>query len=436
MMKNKIIIPTLIILVALIFLGRKLSWRDQWLPSYRNSGHDCLTLRVGLDVGSGGTRFRSAVVDRCEQRLLKTLVYFKVPLDFLREGSEDTPEGRKIKTEFMDKAETLISDSVEKIKKETTAALSLPALKEHPDLRPYQDLADGTIEVGGVATASLRKAMNGAEMVARLEKRGIPIKIIPQEQEGHLAFAGVQSVLGFGKISKGDGPQDNPPVGEEKALGAKVLEAKDIIVWDIGGGSSQIVGYGGAMDAEGAPLWNDFDSAVASVSTRDFVAKNFKGYSEKNEEFKKLSPNPLLPKSLAPSKAQKENQRLHEMVRAHLKTELGELFQKEWWKTHRDHFFGIGGVHGSLLGALRKIKGDKTLKGYSAQDLDVLLGRTIMLSDEDLSREFEVPSIYTGTFVTNILLVKILMTEMALPFVEVLDVDNTQGSLISPQFWN
>ncbi len=75
----------------------------------------------------------------------------------------------------------------------------------------------GSSEVLGVATAAIRRAANGAELVAAIESAcGLRVRILSGEEEARLAFVGAAGTLG------------HRPAG---ALG----------VVDVGGGSSEIV---------------------------------------------------------------------------------------------------------------------------------------------------------------------------------------------------
>lgn len=435
---KKILIAIFILLVGLVFLDQKLSLRDVWSPGGGKTGADCMKVRVALDMGSGATRFRSALIDTCVQKIIEPLAYIKVPLDFIGEGSLETPEGRQLKPEFMMKAESVIIDSLNQLKKQTMENLKekAPSLQSSLQGRFFEEK---DIEVAAVATASLRKVSNAESFINKLSERGIALTVIPQEEEGHLAFAGVQSVLGH---------SSKDPV-----------KLNEIVVWDIGGGSSQIVAYEGNLKdahdengAKGAPsAWKDYDSSLAAVSVKNFIAKAFKHFSDEKDEYKKQSPNPLIPE-ITPAiihevnsekpqqpkgqgEALKKLQELEQMMDNYTREQMAELLQQTWWHSRREHFYGIGGVHGGILSALKKLKGDSGLQGYTIKDLEELEAQVLPLNDEKITEQLGVPAPYTGTFGTNILLVKSLMKELGLQWLQVLDVDNTQGTLISSKFW-
>jgi exopolyphosphatase/guanosine-5'-triphosphate,3'-diphosphate pyrophosphatase len=74
----------------------------------------------------------------------------------------------------------------------------------------------GSIEVYGVATASIRRAANGIELLARItEACGVDIRLLSEDDEARLAFVGAARTLG------------HDPVGE-------------LAVVDVGGGSTEL----------------------------------------------------------------------------------------------------------------------------------------------------------------------------------------------------
>src|SRR5262249_9208412 len=75
----------------------------------------------------------------------------------------------------------------------------------------------GAVEVHGVATAAIRRAVNGAAMVAEINGTcGLIVSVLSGDEEARLAFVGAARTL------------DHPPAGP---LG----------VVDVGGGSSELV---------------------------------------------------------------------------------------------------------------------------------------------------------------------------------------------------
>ncbi|GGI08897.1 Ppx/GppA phosphatase family protein [Egicoccus halophilus] len=95
------------------------------------------------------------------------------------------------------------------------------------------DLArrSGAGEVTAVATAAIRDADNGSEVLAAIEAAtGVPVRILPGEEEARLSYLGVRSSV--------------------------ALEADPTLVLDLGGGSLEFaIGHGGTLDwAASTPL--------------------------------------------------------------------------------------------------------------------------------------------------------------------------------------
>lgn len=80
------------------------------------------------------------------------------------------------------------------------------------------------LAIAAIGTAALRKASNGSQVVRALEERiGIPVEVIPGDEESRLAYLGVQAGLD--------------------------LPGGVVVVFDTGGGSSQFTfGYDGGVD--------------------------------------------------------------------------------------------------------------------------------------------------------------------------------------------
>lgn len=142
--------------------------------------------RACIDIGSNTTRL---LVAECEA-------------DHLREVHQErafTRIGRGIADDGMI-AEAKIAEVAEVVSGQLGRARAL-----------------GSSEVLGVATAAIRRATNGPELVSAIETGcGLRVRILSAEEEARLAFVGAARTLG------------RPPLG---ALG----------VVDVGGGSSEIV---------------------------------------------------------------------------------------------------------------------------------------------------------------------------------------------------
>lgn len=90
----------------------------------------------------------------------------------------------------------------------------------------------GAEQFAGIATAAFRKAKNGPEFLLKLQKEGLPLRIISQEREAMLGFLTANHLC-------------------------QEIPAYDLVAWDCGGGSFQIT-------AEVPP---GFESWMKSVGT-------------------------------------------------------------------------------------------------------------------------------------------------------------------------
>jgi exopolyphosphatase/guanosine-5'-triphosphate,3'-diphosphate pyrophosphatase len=148
----------------------------------------CGEVRGILDVGSGATKMKVALVDHCTQKIIKILAddSIKVAYSADLKKSKDQKFSPEIQAQGLAAIETLV--------------------KKGNEQKPSRWF--------GIATSAFRTAKNGAEVLAADSKKtGIPLQVISQDQEGALGFAaGVQ-------VAK--------------------VPANEVVVWDIGGGSQQ-----------------------------------------------------------------------------------------------------------------------------------------------------------------------------------------------------
>jgi exopolyphosphatase/guanosine-5'-triphosphate,3'-diphosphate pyrophosphatase len=101
----------------------------------------------------------------------------------------------------------------------------------------------GVGEVHAVATAAIRRAVDGGRFADELQARcGVSLRILSDREEAHLAFAGASGMI------QGAAPE---PLG----------------VLDVGGGSSEVV-VGGA---DGVGWWTSLELGSGSLARRHFA---------------------------------------------------------------------------------------------------------------------------------------------------------------------
>lgn len=299
----------------------------------------CEERRAAWDLGSGSVKVKAALVNTCELRIVKVLLEESQKANF----KEDLDRSKK--KEFRETTRAEARRFVARMKEK---------LKE---LEVDRHL--------GVATAAFREARNAPEYLDSLNRElGINVKLITQKEEGMWGYNAAQTKL--------------PRVGQ-KAL-----------VWDIGGGSQQLV-----TPAENGQILV-IESGVASVSFKNWLLRETKK--------KGPSPNPLTRAEADLGLA--EARRLGTELRAQLPAAAG------------NEAYGIGGVHSSsLVNRMKKMS-------YGTDDLEKAIERSLGQADAALK------SPYAATEVTNLVFVLGMMQGLGLEKVHSLKVSLTDGLLV------
>lgn len=328
------------------------------LPGVRQEeGTQCgPEVRSAFDVGSGTTKLKVATVDTC--RSLITGVHLNETRKLsIKEDVEKSPT-KKISPELLTKAEKVFEE-----------LLHLANEK-------------GGVRRRAVGTSGLRLASNAVEFTDRIKAQtGLEIQVISQDAEADLGYW--------------------------SALAQKFESSIDrdrILVWDIGGGSQQIV-----YRRESGGLARHL-SAVASVSFKSLVLKEVK----KSKVRKLETPNPLTEKEA--------NEALDVVKRLVEKETPQEL--KDFVGRGKVHVLGIGGVH---FHSLRKGVGGNSK--YSRDDLRSAIAKAIGKTDAQIGGE------YAATDVTNLILVLGYMEVLGINEVQALNINLTDGVLVQPGRW-
>lgn len=197
-------------------------------------GEALIERRAAIDIGSGGTKFAIADIDtetnQISQIVLETSfpVPYQASLDKSSDGTFD----------------------------EETKALGLKVFKDIKEMTANYQVE----RIAAIATSAFRKANNGKEFVGEVEKlAGIQIRIIPQREEGEIAF--------FSALA-----------------GGGAADPKDAVVWDIGTGSLQIT----TMNESGG-LTVYMGEQMGSVAFKSYIIDAI----QESELETKVSPNPM-----------------------------------------------------------------------------------------------------------------------------------------------
>jgi exopolyphosphatase/guanosine-5'-triphosphate,3'-diphosphate pyrophosphatase len=303
----------------------------------------CLETRGAFDVGSGSLKLVVATVDTCSKTVLSELYANSRPtgaIDYLASNDQT------FKQDFKDKLKDAIND----------LKASASPFYVHKWF--------------GVATEAYRKAKNGETFISELSKEaGIPIQLIPQEKEAELAIAAIHSAM----------PQ--------------LKNNKNLVVWDIGGGSQQII-------------------APKQLYLGKLASANFKQLVMQHQNKTGLSPNPL---------GRMDAIRARHLARAKAEDEATQTMKEAIARA--DHkVYGIGGVHtGSLYGQL------KLTENHNYYDQKMLL-RSLLLRADLTDRQ--IGGRYADTDITNLALVLGFMEAFDIREVIAVPVSLSHGVLL------
>lgn len=159
-------------------------------PEFLENSNGNLELRVALDVGSGGTKASAGIYDNFKKDYVLQLGNQKKAVGYQKHVSESVDGS--LSSEFMNQG--------------------LHSLFEIID--SYKIAGIENIKVSGIATAWARNASNTDEYLGILNNNGICIRVASQIEEGELGY---------------------------KAATYLSADTKNVGVFDIGGGSFQII---------------------------------------------------------------------------------------------------------------------------------------------------------------------------------------------------
>lgn len=327
------------------------------LANVSSSRADCETVVAAFDIGSAATKLKVAKVNTCEQRVIE---YYRVT------NQKDPDMAVAYKADLNEHPSSGFS---EKIKSEGIRAVGqLMSIAR----------SFGAQTFIGVATEAFREAPNGEEHIETIAKTfGIKIKVITQTQEAKLGF-----------VAASYGSSAN---------------MKDLIAWDIGGASQQIIGIKPPLDFE------IYQGKFASVPAKELVLKLQGREKEK-------SPNPI--DSATAKKAieiisNQAFQDIPEFIKGRIQS--GALV------------VGIGGVHAKsvlIQARIQKPQAWKTRVRFNQRLIEKTLEQQLGKSDSAFAAQ------WADTEVTNLILVLGYMKGLQIKEVEVAEVNLADALLI------
>lgn len=235
-------------------------------------------------------------------------------------------------------------------------------------------------KVVAVATAAFRQASNSDSFVKEIKKMtGVDVKVISQDEEGFLAFRAALAKL---------------PVSDERA-----------VVWDIGGGSLQLTAL------SGHDFYHVDKGKTASTPFKNYIIEKIEGKNSAEIH----SPNPM----------NEEQMRQAILYSMKLADESTSDYIKNKIKEKDTQVLAVGNLFNYGIRS--------TVGGKSEMTLDDLESAVLKLqgkSDRQISGDS-----FAEVAVSNPLLVLGYMKALSIEKVTILDVNNADGALTYPPFW-
>lgn len=309
--------------------------------------------RAAIDIGSGGTKVAIADVDTETNQIIQVILdtSFSVPyqasLDKSVDGTFDAP----------------------------TKELGLKTFREIKQLTVQHQVQ----KIAAIATSAFRKANNSKEFVSEIEKQtNIRIKIIPQREEGEIAFF--------------------------SALASDEFNAQEAVVWDIGTGSLQITTMN---DSEGLTVY--MGEQMGSVAFKNYIVDAI----QENDIEDTTSPNPISEAHLkaADSYARAFARKAYPIIKQKIQAQ-GPVV-------------GIGRLFYHSIRPLAS-EGDVITRSGLRKFIDSSLNKT----DEELNNP------YAHVDVSNCILTLAIMKALHIQEIHPIETTTTRGLLVSPSYWS
>jgi exopolyphosphatase/guanosine-5'-triphosphate,3'-diphosphate pyrophosphatase len=309
----------------------------------------CIEQRTAFDIGSATMKMKTATVDPCRRAIIEIIQRKEVKVPF----SENTRN-------------QILSRDIQ-----NKGVGELQALKN-------EALTQGAQNFAGVATAAFRHADNTPQFLADIEeKTGISIKLISQDEEAILGYLA--------------------------ALAHAKKPSENIVVWDIGGNSMQMI------IKDGHQNYRVYRGHMASISFKNQIIEKIHRQSTGGH----ASPNPIGGKNLTAAL---------EIAMTAASDVPDEI--KKSIRQAETTVIGIGGVHNQ---SVRKQVGKNAT--YGREDLLKTLRYKLDLTD------MQIGGYYADTDVSNLIMVLGFMKKLDIEEVHLMDVNLTDGVLIDPAFW-
>lgn len=308
-----------------------------------------VVLRAAIDIGMGGPKLQVAEVDLETNKTVRVLHTQRYFVNFYDRNTDNQIS--------LDAA----TQGIEAFKNAIQTAHSF-----------------NVNDIVAIATASFRSASNGIEFAAILQKEtGIKVHVIDQNLEGKLAF--------------------------QAALSKVDIDPENLIVWDIGGGSIQLIGQA----ANGAYLVDCGEEGVGAFN--DHIIGKIQRHIVKECK----TPNPMSSEEIFKATAYAQN--LSQKISKTFKDKIAHPSTK---------VIGVGNAFGY---------GIASVVGKDAFSLD-----EIKVVADDLSGKTDA-DLGGGEFAfcegSNVLLALGFMQGLGINHIQILHVNNADGAIVYEPFW-
>lgn len=308
--------------------------------------------RAAIDIGSGGTKVAIADVDTETNQIVQTVLDTSFPVPY----------------------QASLDKSVDGTFDQETKALGLKTFKEIKTTADQHQVQ----KIVAIATSAFRKANNSKGFISEIEKEsGIKVQIIPQKEEGEIAF--------FSALASGE------------------FDSKEVVVWDIGTGSLQMTTTNASGD-----LTVYMGEQMGSVAFKNYIISSVQDKDIEDT----TSPNPISEENLktADSYARGFGRRAYPIIKQKIQ--------------NQGTVIGIGRLFYHSIRPLAA-EGDVITRSGLRKFIDEALNKT----DEELNNPF------AHVDVTNCILTLAIMKALHIQEILPVETTTTKGLLISPTYW-
>ena len=317
-----------------------------------NPAHADIERRAAIDVGSGGTKVAIADIDTETHQILQIILdtSFSVPYQASLDKSEDGTFDAE------------------------TKELGLKTFKEIKEITDQYQVK----KIAAIATSAFRKANNNKEFISEIEKKTkIRVQIIPQKEEGEIAF--------FSALASGE------------------FNSEEAVVWDIGTGSLQITT---ANNSEGLTVY--MGEQMGSVAFKNYIVDAI----QENDIEDTLSPNPMTEDDLkaADRYARAFARKAYPIIKKKIQA--------------NGTVIGIGRLFYHSIRPLAS-EGNVITRSGLRKFIESSLNKT----DEELNNPF------AHVDVSNCILTLAIMKALHIQEIQPIETTTTKGLLVSPNYW-